>query len=249
MSRAARTFRLTKKFIKILFLILIFGITAFSIWRAFFSTSEPDSMEALSPNEALASAYAEYGEELYVFEQEQRTITSTDKNYGYFSIIRATFIPSANQVQIVLRYNNSTLRRTQEDFSLDEVPSREGEAYDVSLYVVTDNTPENKDDNLETTPEAVSTLRIHPSYIESDQTNLYNYRLLVFDFGETDLAALVESDALISVFTDIYYVGDVDYEKDAYGTLCLYDYITEKRDAKLSPEDIEAIEAYIAEKK
>lgn len=248
MSIASRTFRLTGKFIKFLFLLLIFAINALLIWRLF-STSVPTSMKALSPNEALASAYDKSGGELYAFSQEQRSITSAEGNYGYFSVERATFIPSANQIQIVFRYNNSTLRHTEEDFSLDSVPSRGDEVYDVSLYVVTDNTPEDKSDNLSDSPDSVSSVRIHPTYFESEQTGLYNYRLFVFDLGETDLSSLVENDALISVFADVYYVGAIDYENEPYGTLCLYDYITETRTEKLSSADKKAIEGYTADNK
>jgi len=245
MSIASRTFRLTKKFVKFLFLLLIYAIIGILIWRLF-STNVPASMKALSPNEALASAYEESGEELYAFSQEQRSITSAEGNYGYFSVTRAVFIPSANQIQVVFRYNNSTLRHTQEDFSLDAAPSRDDEVYDVSLYIVTDNTPEDKSDNLDTSPEAVNSARIHPSYFESEKTGLYNYRLFVFDLGELDLASLVQNEALISVFADVYYEGAVDYEAKPYGTLCLYDYITEIRTVKLSSADKKAIEDFAA---
>ena len=81
MSIASRTFRLTGKFIKFLFLLLIFAINAFLIWRLF-STSLPSSMKALLPNESLATAYEESGGELYAFTQEQRSITSAEDNYG-----------------------------------------------------------------------------------------------------------------------------------------------------------------------
>ena len=246
MSIASRTFRLTGKFIKFLFLLLIFAINAVLIWRLF-STSIPSSMKALSPNESLAAAYEECGGELYAFSQEQRSITSAEGNYGYFSIERATFIPSANQIQIVFRYNNSTLRHTEEDFSLDSPPSRDSEAYDVSLYVVTDNTPEDKSDNLYTDDYfAVSTHRIHPTYFEMERTGLYNYRLFVFDLGELSLESLIENESLISVFADVYYSGAIDYDEKPYGTLCLFDYITETRTVKLSSADRKAIEGYLA---
>ncbi len=248
MSIAGRTLRLTGKFIKFLFLLLIFAINAILIWRLF-STSLPASMKALSPNEALASAYEESDGQLYAFSQEQRSITSAEGNYGYFSVERAVFVPSANQIQIVFRYNNSTLRHTEEDFGLDTTPSRADEVYDVSLYVVTDNTPEDKSDNLDSSAEATSSVRIHPTYFESDETGLYNYRLFVYDLGETDLASLVENEALISVFADVYYARAIDYDAEPYGTLCLYDYITETRTVKLSSADKKAIESFAVDSK
>ncbi len=245
MSIARRTLRITKKLIKLAFVLLIVFINALLIWRLF-STSEPKTMKALSPNEALVSAYLESGEALGAFRQEQRTITSAEGNYGYFSVTKATFIPSANQIQVVFRYNNSTLRHTQEDFSLDEAPSRDDDVYDVSLLVVTDLTPDNDDDNLSTSSESVKMSRIKPTYSESDKTSLYNYRLLVFDLDELDLASLVQDETLISVFADVYYSGAVDYEEKPYGTLCLYDYKTATEPVKLSKDDIDAIEGRIS---
>ena len=117
--------------------------------------------------------------------------------------------------------------------------------YDVSLYIVTDNTPGDTSDNLESSPEAVSTLRLHPTEFKTEQTGLYNYRLFVYDLGDLSLSSLMENNELISVFADVYYVGAVDYETEPYGTLCLYDYITEIRTVKLSSDDKKAIESYL----
>ena len=39
---------------------------------------------------------------------------------------------------------------------------------------------------------------------------------------------------MLYVFADIYYEGDLDYEKRPYGTLCLYDDESEWVDYKLS---------------
>ncbi len=244
MSRVARNFRIFGKIIKYAFILLIIFINLFLIWRIF-SSYDPASMKPLSPNDALAAAYEEDSSLSSMFVQEQRSTTSTERNYGYFSISRAVFIPEANQIQLVFRYNNGTLRNTQKDFGLDTAPSRDDEVYDVSLLIVTDRTPENKDDNLSTDEEAVEKTRINPSYSISDKSTLYNYRRLVFDLGELDLEELVDSNALISVFADVYYNGALDYEQEPYGTLCLYDYITETTPAKLSSADKKTLDDYI----
>ena len=244
MSRVARNFRIFGKIIKYAFILLIILINLFLIWRVF-SSSDPSSLEPLSPNDALATAYNENPKLDSMFSQEQRSITSTERNYGYFAVSRVTFIPEANQVQLIFRYNNGTLRRTQEDFGLDSAPSRDDEVYDVSLLIVTDRTPENKDDNLSIDDEAVEKTRIKPSYSISDKSTLYNYRRIVFDLGELNLEELVENGTLISVFADIYYNGALDYEEEPYGTLCLYDYITETAPVKLSSADKKALNEYI----
>ena len=41
---------------------------------------------------------------------------------------------------------------------------------------------------------------------------MYNYRLLVFDFGEYSLRELLDEGTLIAVFADFYYVNEIDYE-------------------------------------
>ena len=105
-------------------------------------------MDSLSVNERLVEAYARDGELRGMFTQEQRSSTSAEENYGYFFVTKTVFIPSANQIQIVVRYNNSTLRYTQEDFGLEAAPSRDDDVYDVSLLVVSDLTPDNDEDNL-----------------------------------------------------------------------------------------------------
>ena len=244
MSRAARTLRITGNIIKLLFGLLIAFICFFMIWRVFSASNDPSSMKLLSPNKALIAAYDEDGALEGMFRQEQRSITSAEHNSGYFSVTRATFIPSANQIQIVVRYNNSTLRHTQEDFELDEPLSRDDEVYDVSLLLVTDLTPENDSDNLNIDGDSVAMARIHPTYFKSEKNTLYNYRLFVFDLGDIDLETLLEDGTLISVFTDIYYSGDVDYSDTPYGTLCLYDYITETVDVKISSAEKKVFEEW-----
>ena len=243
MSRAARNLRIFCKLIKYAFILLIALINLFLIWRVF-SASDPSSLKALSPNEALVAAYEKNPSLDSMFAQEQRSTTSTERNYGYFSVSRAVFIPEANQIQLIFKYNNGTLRRTQEDFGLDAVPSRDDEVYDVSLLVYTDITPDNKEDNLSIEDTAVKKTRIKPSYSITEQSTLYNYRRLVFDLGELDLEALINDGTLISVFADVYYNGALDYEAEPYGTLCLYDYITKTKPATLSAADKKALREY-----
>ena len=43
---------------------------------------------------------------------------------------------------------------------------------------------------------------------------------------------------------DVYYVEDVDYEKDSYGTLCIYDYATTKDYYDLTDDEIKALEKH-----
>ena len=58
MSRVYRWFRITWKLIKFLFFALVFSVIALLFWRVF-SSGDPKSMKALTPNDRLATAYAE----------------------------------------------------------------------------------------------------------------------------------------------------------------------------------------------
>lgn len=238
-------FKFIKRIFIVLFSLIIITVVAILIWRIT-SSNDPKSMEALHANEELCAAYSEEGEDLYMFRQNQRTITSSDKNYGYFAITNYTIIPEADQIQVTVRYNNSTLRHTAEDFALDEVPSRDDEVYDVSLLFAIDLTPENKDDNLGNDESGVKFVRCHGKVVLSEQKNLYNFRQMVFqtDSEELDLSELLDSGLLLAIYADFYYVDAIDYDAEPYGVLCLYDFMSENIKVELDKKDIKALDAY-----
>lgn len=245
MSRVSRGFRITGRLIKYLFFTLIFAVIALLLWRIL-SSGDPKTMKTITPNEKLCAAYEQHGEDLTLFRQEQKSITSGKDNYGYFSVTSCVFIPEANQIQIVVRYNNSTIRALTEDFGLSEPPDRGAELFDISLTVATDLTPEVTEDNAGNDPACVSFTRVHPSLVSSDTKNLYNYRRLVFDLDTAGLSLdqLLDNGLLLAVYTDIYYNQAIDYEQYAYGTLCLYDYVSEKIEVELSSADRKALNTY-----
>ncbi len=245
MSRASRAFRLTGKTIKFLFSLLIFSVIALLLWRVF-SSDNPKSMENLTVNDKLYSAYEQKGDDLYLFRQEQNIITRAEHNSGYFAVTECVFIPDANQIQIVFRYNNSTIRHLAEDYALPETPSREAELFDVTLTLATDLTPDVTEDNAGNDPESVQFTRVHPVSVSSDTKNLYNFRRLVFDLDEVGLSLeqLIDSGLLLAVYADVYYNQDIRYEENAYGTLCLYDYVSPILDAELTRADRKALENY-----
>ena len=55
--------------------------------------------------------------------------------------------------------------------------------------------------------------------MESAAAHMYNYRSYSFDFGEYKLKNMLSDGTLIAVFADFYYVDDIDYGREAYGTL------------------------------
>ena len=245
MSRVSRGFKIAGWLIKMLFTLLIASVCAFLMWRVF-SSSDPDSMKTVSINDAVYEAYEASEGDLYMFRQEQNSLTRGEDNAGYFGVTRAVFIPEANQIQVVLRYNNSTIRHLTEDYSLESTPMREEDLFDVNLFFSVDLTPENKDDNATISDTGTRTFRCSSKLVERDQKNLYNYRKFVFDLDECgeDLSELLDSGLLLAVYADVYYVEDMDLDEEAYGTLCLYDYITENKTVKLSSGEKKAIEGW-----
>ena len=245
MSRVNRIFKISGCLIKCIFGLVIATVCVALLWRVF-SSGDPESMKTLSVNEKVYNAYTQNGEALYMFKQEQNSITRAENNYGYFSITDCKFIPDANQAQVVFRYNNSTIRSLAEDYSLSTVPDRSEELYDVTLLLAIDLTPENKDDNSTNAPESVRFVRVHASSHTRDTKLMYNYYQLIFDIDESgeDIKALLDSNLLLAVYADVYYINDLDYEKDPYGTLCLYDYLSENKTIELERADKKALKEF-----
>lgn len=246
MSRASRTFRIIGTVIKLLLTAGIAFVCGLLIWRIFISQALPDSMEPLAVNDALYEAYEEKGKELTLLTQGQGSITRADRNRGYFSVKNTVLIPDANQVQFVFRYNRSTVEALQKDYSLPTLPDGTEHLYDLSLLVAIDLTPEDKTDNDKSNAESVKLVRVHPTALTSAEKSLYHYRRAVFDLGEAELelGELMDSGLLLAIYADVYYVGDTDYTKTPYGTLCLYDYAGKIKRIKLTSADRDALAAY-----
>ncbi len=246
MSRASRVLKRTGRIVKIVFALMIACVIGLLIWRLA-EARTPRDMTVLSVNEDLYRAYEKNGGELTVLSQEQNTITRAPSNYGYFSVTEDVLIPDANQIQLVFRYNNSTIRSLATDYNLPDVPARDAELYDVTVLLAIDLTPDDPSDNSGNDPASVRFVRVHAIAEPTVKlTQLYNYRRFVFDVGESgeDLGSLMESGLLLAVYADVYYNQDIDYNKDPYGALCLYDFKTETETVGLTRQDRKALEAF-----
>ncbi len=238
--------RIVGRVIKYTVIVLIFAVIFFLLWRAFFSDIMPKSMEELIVTDSLKSAYADGGITLKYQKLDHITrVQLTEKeereqerlsNYGYFAITRVDIIPEADQVQVVFRYNNSTLRALKDDYGLSNVPPRDADLYDLSIVLATDLTPDNDKDNLRSDAESVALTRYFPtkSYTVTDEKNMYNYRKFVFEGVSIE-------ELTLALYVDIYYNEDINYDKIAYGTLCIWDHITEEHTRELSGDDIKKL--------
>ena len=208
-----RTARAVSWMFRLVFTLLVFAVVGVVVWRVFFSEKIPKEIRYLQKNEVLSAAYAANDENLTFRRQEQASITRGEKNNGYFSVVDCVFIPEAEQVQIVFRYNNSTIRHLAADYGLDPIPDKAEELFDVTLVRTTDLTPDDKTDNGD--PSTLAKERILPSSSVRAENSLYTFYRIVFD------GVRIEPDT-DGIFADVYYLGSLDYSATPYGALCLY---------------------------
>lgn len=235
-------YKIVKYTVKAIGLTLVFGTTVFFLWRVF-SSGNPADMDNLAVNAPVYEAWKATeaaGETLTIYAQEQEKITSAEHNYSYFAVTDVKFVEEANQVQVLFRYNNSTIRHLVEDYKLPAMPDRAEDLYDVTLYVAYDLTPDVHTDDDGNDPASVKFVRYHATAHTADEKNLYNYRRFIFD----GVDMTVTDNPVLAVYVDVYYKGDIDYEKDPYGTLIIYDYASERIPYKMSKKDVERLEHF-----
>ena len=211
-----------------LMIATVLGIIA---WRIL-TSGVPTEMKTLIGNDKLSAAYSENNGNLNIFYQgDLDNITRTEYNSGYFSVHNVAFIDEAEQLQVVVRYNNSTLKNLQKDLGLTKADSRDEDVFDIRITVMYDLTPDNKNDNDGQTPSAVKKVTFLASEYTTMQKNLYNYKKYVVD-------GIKITDDVIAVYVDVFYDKDVMSE----GTLCIYDYRYPIDNYKLTKKDIQAMQ-------
>ena len=234
--------KITWKVLRIVGWALFIIVFSILMWRMCSTSNDPKSMTTVTPNDKLASVYQAQGGEVYAYTQNLDKFTRGDKNYGYFAITKALMIPDADQIQIVFRYNVSTLESLAKDYPdhFPEVPDGSEDLFDVTLVKVIDLTPDNPNDNDD--EEKLLYERYFPSSSTKDSTHLHRYERLVFDN--------INCDDALEVYVSIYYKGDIRYEEDAYGSVQIYtsDINQIRRKYIFTTADKKAIEAFIADK-
>lgn len=199
---------------RLLFSLFIFSVCGVLIWRVFISTKIPKAVDTMIPNARLTEAYEATDGNLTLQYQELATVSRAQDRYGYFSIPSCIFIREAEQVQVVFRYNNSTIRHLQEDYSLASTPDKSGHLFDVTLVIATDLTPADHADDLD--ESKLSTRRILPSCEPvREETTLYTFYRYVFD-------GVTIEDVTNSIYLDVYYTEDIRYDERPYDSLLIY---------------------------
>ncbi len=234
MKANSRAPRIIRRVIRFLFILFVLAVNTVLIWRVFFSAAIPAEIKAITPTEELRAVYAQYGEETVLRYQEQATVSKGEASYGYFGVPKVVFIPQASQVQVIFRYNNSTLKHLQQDYSLAELPDKAQTQFDVTLVKTTDLTPDNREDNIVSENLSVTRYTATAVHTERAETSLYTYYRYVFD-------GVTIEDLTVGMFVDVYYLGDLNYEQKAYGTLCIYDDQSKWLPVELSSADKKAL--------
>jgi hypothetical protein len=201
---------------------LIIGVCAMLLWRAIFSQRPPDGFDEIASNESLSAALAAKGT-LTVLTQDQVRYTEGADNYAYFNLDYCYFFKEADQVQLLLFYNNSTLEHLAEDRGLAAVPPRGEEIFSLKMTQYLDVTPEDHakaGENDILTEERV----LAPSRCEITTNSLYTFLRYTFDGVDLDADTVV-----------IYL--DMCYEGESYGTLRLYHRESETKERLLSGKE------------
>ena len=227
------------KCVKYFFAALAAVVFAVMIWRINTMESTPGDMKVLSVNQATYDAYVaaqQRGEKLEMFTQVKLDpVTTNDEAYGYFWVADSVVIPDAQQLQLVVRYNKSTLEHLASDFKLGYVPSRDEEVLSVRLRVIEDATPDDPEDNEEESAWIVHTLT-PTGEPRQGRRDVYNYRRYIFDGVSVDKNT-------IGVIVDFYYVGAADAESPL-GSLYVYYELAESESVKLTKKDVAAMKEF-----
>lgn len=207
-----------------LFALLIIGVCAMLLWRVIFSQDPPDGFDEICANDTLRAAYAAHGTLTVLEQEDQVKYTEGENNYGYFNLDYCYFIKEADQVQLVLFYNNSVLEHLAEDRGLSAVPPRGEEVFSVKLTQLVESVADG-----EVIPEGeeipIERREIAPSKCEITTNSLYTFFRYTFDGVDLDTDTVV-------IYLDMYFVEEEGEE--SYGTLRLFHRESESGERELT---------------
>ncbi len=193
--------------------LVSFFVIAILLWRIF-SGEAPKNMQELLFTDATVQSLNNSPDNFDVYYYKHKDNLTRD---GKFAASHVYYIPSEKQVQVTVRYNNSTLKMLMEDYSLSAEPN-----FEPFVFTLTDG---------------MGNTYTEYKYI-SVKKNMYNYRRLVFD--GVDLNSLIveepafnateeEVNAFKEITKDKFLVLNIYYKDDVllsepYGKLPVFDY-------------------------
>lgn len=200
-----------KRTLKFACLAVIFGIIGFLLVRIIVAEYYPSVMKSLYPTEALRQAWEE-DPALQVRRQDLR-ISYDNAKFAHFMAAYQYYSPEAKELQIALRYNNSTLREMERDFSLPaDSLTADPALFDITLVDEYGN-------------------RARGTCVAAEGHFMYQYMKVVF----SDVSFSAEPGWLR---VEIYYHDAVDYEKEAYAMIPLYEKELEPYDTFFSLSEV-----------
>ena len=156
--------------LKIITAVICIGVVGFLAFRLFIFNAYPDSVKNLYVNDALRGHYESVGDEIEIKTQGLR-YPYDDEDEGNFFCDYLYVIPEANQLQITVRYNTSTLTRIAEKYG-KTISEDDTNAFVYRLYA-----SHGEDD--------VRVYETVSDKIDASQL-MYRYSKLVFDGVELD---------------------------------------------------------------
>lgn len=201
------------KLCKYTFVGLIIAVFVLFFYRVSMM-KDPAEMLDILPSDASKSVYVQNGD---LVVKTQEIVNKTISSDGKFYTTGLMILPETNELIITVRYLDSTLDSLAEAYSLDSVDPLE-EYFEFSLVSTTD-----KD------------MRIYPTETVTMRKWKYTYYRMRFEGVD------------ISKYEDLavaaYYLGDLDYSKQPFGSVFAYhpgwnpiDYDLTSRDRKLLSE-------------
>ena len=112
-----RTLKTVLKLLGIFLILLVYGILFFRLC----SGSPPKSLTKLIWTESMLSAYAESGKEFVIYSQEPAEHVAED---GYFGVYDIRYIPATEELQLTVRYNNSSKEKLEKELYEKETEAR-----------------------------------------------------------------------------------------------------------------------------
>ena len=163
--------KIVGRILKYTALLLVFGIIALLLGRIILAEYYPKSMKELAITDSIRARVQEDGA-LTVHTQDLRA-SYDNPNFALFMANHLYYVPELGELQITLRYNNSTLREIQAHFGLKEVPEA---SLDLFSFSVVDHTA--VDENGKEVEDGGN--RVYPSSISTESKFMYQYIKLTF---------------------------------------------------------------------
>lgn len=201
MSKAGKIAKIT---FKTVILAISFFIYAFFIFRLCSTQDAPESVASVVWNDTTRAAYAAAPDDFQILSQDPVTIITDD---GRFWISDVVYLPQAKQLQLTIKYNDSTLKYLKE--ALAKQASTTLDDGTVQTVSVDDIVLPDEPFDYTLLDNSGNRYAEHTSYAEHHQN--YNYRRLVFEN--------VEIPEHAAFYIDMYYVGAIDYSAIPYGSL------------------------------